>query len=131
MEVFIIIFVAFVILFAAAIVIRYALKQKKQTDRLLRENEYSMKQQESAILAKALVVHSDGSALPIPSSKIPMALTLEVTPPDGKTYRARTQWMVDISAPGYLAQGQEVSVKIDRDDASKIYPNASWAEYSL
>ena len=129
MDVFIIIIVVLIILVSAAIVIRYLMKQKKRTNHMIRDNEHYIKRQESAIWATALVIHSEGGALPVPSSKLPVALTMEITPADGKPYRAKTQWLVDISALGYVAEGQQLSVKIDKDDMRIIYPSAPWAKY--
>jgi hypothetical protein len=125
MEVFIIL----IIIVAAVIIIRYVLKQKEITNRKISDNEYYRKRQESAIWGTGLIVHSDGGSLPFTSSKIPVALTLEITTIDGKPYRAKTEWLVDLTALSYVAQGQELAVKIDKDDKSKIYPNASWAKY--
>jgi hypothetical protein len=36
---------------------------------------------------------------------------------------------VDITAMGFIQQGQEISVKIDVKDPKIIYPNSSWARY--
>jgi len=130
MDIIVIVFVIIVIIVAALIVIRYLLNQKKRTAQSIRDYEYYRKRQQSADFGKGFVIHSDGGAMPTgPSSKVPVALTLEITPGTGEPYRARTQWLVDVTAQSYVAQGQEVAVKIDMDDKSIIYPNASWARY--
>jgi heme/copper-type cytochrome/quinol oxidase subunit 2 len=129
MDVIIIAIIALVVLVVAIIVTGYIRKQRKRTDRQIQDNESFRKRAESAVWAKALIVNSRASVAPNPSAVIPMSLTMEVTPPDGKPYRAQAQWSVDLSALGYVAQGQEVAVKIDREDAGIIYPNASWAKY--
>ncbi len=98
---------------------------------MISDNEHYQKRQESAIWGTGLIIHSDGGSFPFPSSKIPVALTLEITTMDEKAYRAKTQWLVDMASLAYVAQGQEIQVKIDKDDKSKIYPGASWAKYIL
>ncbi len=122
--------IGIIIVVAALVVTIYiAVKQRINTNNLIRNNEINCERQKRAACAIALVLHSRGGITPVPSSRTPMTLTLEVTPPDGKPYRATTQWSVDVSALFYVAQGQEIAVKIDSDDSSIIYPNATWATY--
>jgi hypothetical protein len=63
------------------------------------------------------------------SSQVFVELTLEVTPHAGTTYRAHTNWLVDITALGFIQQGQETPVKIDVENPKIIYPNSPWAKY--
>lgn len=129
MDSFAIVLIAVAVLGSAAIAVKFALQHKRRTNSWLRNHEDSLERQKNGVWANALVVHSKGSNPPIHSIKMPMTLTLEVTPPSGKPYRATTQWSVDISALCYVAQGQEVAVIIDRDNAKIIYPHASWATF--
>jgi hypothetical protein len=87
------------------------------------------KRAENAVWAKALVVSSQGGFGAEGGVKAQVSLTLEVTPPGGRTYRTHTRWLVDATALAYIAQGQEISVRIDASDPRIIYPNASWAAY--
>lgn len=51
---------------------------------------------------------------------------------DGFTsaYTASAGWFVDTLHLNRVQEGNEIDVKIDRDDPQKIYPAASWAVYT-
>lgn len=100
-------------------------------ERLEQKNYEYIKRQERAVWGKALVIDSRGGMTGDAGSQAFIDLTLEVTPHEGTTYRASTRWLVDITALGFVQQGQEISVKIDVEDPKIIYPNSSWAKYVL
>ncbi|NUM46756.1 MAG: hypothetical protein HUU38_18790 [Anaerolineales bacterium] len=50
-------------------------------------------------------------------------LTLEVHPPEGAPYPATTTWEVSRSALPQLQPGQVVTVRIDADNPTTIYPD--------
>ena len=130
MDIIIYIFFFIVIITAVLIVIRQMVSQKNKTDEMIKRVEVFNKRQQHATPGKGLIIHSDGGVMPArPSAKAPVALTMEITPGTGKPYRAKTQWLVDVTALSYVAQGQDVAVKIDVDDKNIIYPNSSWAKY--
>ncbi len=61
----------------------------------------------------------------------PMArldLRLRVQPPEGEPYEAVAIWRADAELLPQLAPGSQVSVKIDRDDPTRIYPNMTGVE---
>ncbi|WP_437522535.1 hypothetical protein WME79_31805 [Sorangium sp. So ce726] len=55
---------------------------------------------------------------------------LEVQPPGGAAYLARTEWELNISSLSMVEPGKRVAVKIDSVDSSLIYPDVSWANLS-
>ena len=112
------------------IVSRQIVYHRKSIDDMQKRNAFYEEQQKSALLGKGLIVHSTGSVGPTgSSSQAHVSLTMEITQGEGRPYRAKTRWLVDVTALSYVAQGQEIAVKIDKDDKSIIYPNASWAKY--
>lgn len=60
--------------------------------------------------------------------RVRVDLRLQVQAPDGSVYPATPSWYVDVDALANLQPGASLSVKIDADDPSIIYPNADWAE---
>ena len=56
-------------------------------------------------------------------------LTLQVQPPQGDSYIARTSWRVSLPLLSQFQPGQSISVKIDQKDPKVIYPNQPGAEY--
>ncbi|MCA9515374.1 MAG: hypothetical protein KC635_10555, partial [Myxococcales bacterium] len=59
-----------------------------------------------------------------------LELELEVHPPEGHKYVAKTCWAVlDDQAPA-LAPGQPVAVKVDREDPQVVFPDVHDARYS-
>jgi hypothetical protein len=63
--------------------------------------------------------------------KVRVDLRLEVTPPDGNPYTAKTTWMVEEDVLHSIQPGSQLSVKIDQDDSMVIYPNMRGAEYRV
>ena len=80
----------------------------------------------TAIWASAVIVaahpteHDSGHAR--------VELMLEVEGPDETRYPARATWWVDPNYLHLLRPGESVQIKIDKQDAMRIYPNVDWAE---
>lgn len=60
-------------------------------------------------------------------SAVYVALHLEVFPPEGDPYPASTIWEVNLAALPEVKPGQVVSIRIDADKRSTIYPDVNWA----
>jgi len=61
--------------------------------------------------------------------KVRVDLTLQVQPPNGEPYTARTSWRVQLGLLSQFQPGASLSVKIDVDDPDLIFPNQPGAEY--
>jgi hypothetical protein len=55
-------------------------------------------------------------------------MELEVHMPGSPAYPAKVTWLVDKESLGYVAVGQELSLKVDPQGPEHIYPNGSWAK---
>lgn len=83
-----------------------------------------------AIWAGATVVSARSQPVGHPHPvQVRVDLRLEVCSPGGGTYMADTIWEVDPVMLSQLQPGESISVKIDVEDPSKIYPNMSGATY--
>jgi hypothetical protein len=78
--------------------------------------------------AKILTAQNEGGAAMMHTGKTHVRLWLEVTPPEGKPYEVAATWRVDLGMLPQFQSGQTVSVKIDRDNPKKIYPNMGGVE---
>ena len=56
-------------------------------------------------------------------------MTLEVHLRGEAPYQAKTTWLVEEEALGYVEVGKEVPVKVDPTAPQFIYPQASWARF--
>ena len=90
--------------------------------------------EKSAVWASATILRAQGGVITGEMSGVSRwaqyDLSLEVTPPNGDVYMARTAWLVELAQMGMLQQGQSVSIRIDQQDPSIIYPNVTWAKYT-
>jgi hypothetical protein len=57
-------------------------------------------------------------------------LELEVHLPGNPAYTPTATWLVEAESAGFVAQGREVSVKVDPADLKYVYPQGSWARYA-
>jgi hypothetical protein len=103
--------------------------ERRKLEELEQKSQEYIERQKSAVWGKATVINSRGGISGDTGSGALIDLTLEVTPQEGSTYRAHSTWLVDITALGFVQQGQEISIKIDAKDPKIIYPNAPWAKY--
>ncbi|GAB4578176.1 MAG: hypothetical protein Fur0022_09100 [Anaerolineales bacterium] len=62
-------------------------------------------------------------------SQVRVDLTLQVQPPQGEPYTARTSWRVGMPLLSQFQPGQSISVKIDVDDPDLIFPNQPGVEF--
>ena len=56
-------------------------------------------------------------------------MQLEVHTPGTPPYSARTTWLVEQEALGYVEIGKEISLKVDPLGLQHVYPNGSWAKF--
>jgi hypothetical protein len=56
-------------------------------------------------------------------------LQLEVHTPGTPPYSAKTTWLVEKEALGYVENGKEISLKVDPLGLQHVYPNGSWAKF--
>jgi hypothetical protein len=83
--------------------------------------------QERAVWAWAKVLSS--SQEPVNTYHMArVALQLEIHMPGNPAYQAKTTWLVDQEALGYVEEGKEISLKVDPLGLEYIYPNGSWAK---
>lgn len=83
-----------------------------------------------ASLAQATVVSSRTLGTFEDGAMAFVELRLEVQPPGGAVYLARTEWELNISSLSMAEPGKRVAVKIDGDDPELVYPDVSWANLS-
>jgi len=60
-------------------------------------------------------------------SAVYCALTLDIHPPEGAAFETSTIWEVNRSALPQIQPGQVVSIRIDADRRTTIYPDVNWA----
>ena len=103
-------------------------QRRKMNEIHVREQRFPNRENQ-AVWGQAVILHAQGGLTGDGASQARFVLSLQVTGDGGETYRAKTTWLVDISALGYMHTGETLSVKIDPVDKTIIYPNASWAQY--
>lgn len=124
-----IIILAAIVIIVIAIISIVVIQNRRKTARYIQRNREYQQRQQSAAGATALVIHSNGGMAGDHAPSARITLTLEVTPPGKKTYRATTNWQVEITALSFIREGETIPVKIDTVDPKIIYPNATWAKY--
>lgn len=125
------VFVFFLILVAGGVIL-FILAQRQKVEAAAARNQEFIQRQESAVWASAMIVCARGGVMGSETGVSQWAryeLSLQVTPPNGEPYSARTAWLVEVTQMSMLQQGQMLQVKIDQQDPHIIYPNASWAKY--
>jgi hypothetical protein len=130
-----IILIMFIIMVTIAIAaVLFTVKQHRTQGEQARQRvkDY-LARQASAVWASAILINARdgiaGGGEGGVSNRARYELSLEVTPPGGTPYQARTTWLVEVAQMSLLQPGQQLSVKIDQQDAKIIYPNASWAKF--
>ena len=127
--------VTFFVLMVVAIFVSavlYIQFQKRTAGGMPAQTKESAARQESAVWATATLLSAQAGLVGGEAGVAGWAdyeLSLEVSAPGGTPYQACTNWMVDLSQLSMLQSGQQLSVKIDQQDPSIIYPNASWAKF--
>jgi hypothetical protein len=112
-----------------AMLIKLRMSISDEAKRNHKENRSQKQAQDSALWAGALIVDARGGITGESASKARLTLTLEVTPPQGKPYRATAVWMVDITALHLASAGSPVPVRLNTSDPQKVYPAVPWATY--
>ena len=126
-------FIAVLVVVSIAIVVVIINRQNNQIAQAnLRAQEFR-EREKSAVWASATVLRAQGGVITGEMSGVSQwaryDLSLEITPPGGEVYMARTAWLVEVAQMGMLQYGQSVSIRIDQQDSSIIYPNVGWAKY--
>ncbi len=121
----------FLVLIAGGVVL-FILNQRHKVDQAAVRNQEFLQRQQSAVWAGATVVSARGGVTGSEAGISQWAryeLSLQVTPPGGQPYLARTNWLVDVAQMSMIQPGQQVSVRIDQHDTQVIYPGSNWAKY--
>jgi hypothetical protein len=59
--------------------------------------------------------------------KLKVTLSFEIQFFNEEPYTANATWEIDITAIAHIQPGQTITVKVDTDEKTTIYPNVSWA----
>jgi hypothetical protein len=110
------------------LIIIYRRNMRQRAERYHERQRELSRRQDEAAFANARIVRSIVGIYSEGGTQARVALTLDI-PSNGKTYSARTLWLVEISALASCSEGAVIPVKIDRDDSLVVYPGASWAQY--
>lgn len=95
----------------------------------IRQAEFKARAQQAVWAGATIISARHHTAAQEMRQKVKVDLRLQVQPPQGEPFQARTSWHVDVSLLAQFQPGQQLSVKIDREDPTRIYPNISGAEY--
>ena len=124
--------VIFLAVAAGAVIYTLSQRNAKMVQAHLRAKDFIARQQ-TAVWASATIMSMQGGIITGDmggvSNWASYKLSLEVNPPGGEPYLARTTWLVEVAQMSMLQQGQQLSVKIDQEDPTIIYPNVGWARY--
>lgn len=121
---------AALLLIVAAAVIYFVYQGKQKAGSELRQRiESGQERYKSALWASAVITASSSMIKDrTGKDKVRVELGLEVEPPEGEPYPAKTIWWVEPNFLHLLRPGESVLIKIDRLDGMRIYPNVDWAE---
>jgi hypothetical protein len=79
--------------------------------------------------AKAKIIEIGTSIVGKSDSRISAALRFEVIPDTGKTYKARSPWVIEPEHLGQIRVGESIAVKIDAKKKNIVFPDVAWARY--
>ncbi|WP_437315192.1 hypothetical protein [Sorangium sp. So ce385] len=82
----------------------------------------------SSAVAQATVVQSQTTTTMPGRGAAVVELRLDVMPPSGERYSAKTKWEINLISLPLVQSGQTVAVKIDPRDPGTIYPGEGWAK---
>lgn len=92
-----------------------------------REQETLRERMRAAQPAAATVISARVEQSNPAGARLRAHLALRVEPPGGEPFTAAVDWLVDATMQSYLQPGSPLSVKIDLQDARRVYPNLQWA----
>jgi hypothetical protein len=124
-----------VFLLLAVVAALVGLRRQRKANRQVHLRQVDLeRRQRQAVWTGATVVSirrppQAGETL-LSSGRLRVELRLQVNTPSGNPYQAATAWLIDAGALQQVQPGQELSVKVDAQDATMVYPNVSWAEYA-
>lgn len=124
----IIVIVAADIFITAAVLAVILLSRKRSATPRVSGRDYE-ERSAYATPCNAVVMDAKGDIPGGEARRARMELTLGVAPPEGKPYRARAAWLVDLAALGRLRRGSEIHVKVDKEDRRIVYPGGDWAKF--
>ena len=126
---FVLLFIALAL--AAFVVIVYLIyisRQRTKSASDLRKMDFRQRYL-TAFWGSATVISAKRRDEPEPNEgNVLVDLQMEVETPEGNRYPVKTTWSVDSNFLHHLRPGETVSIKIDRLDGMRIYPNEDWAE---
>jgi hypothetical protein len=105
--------------------------QAKQIQKAREEWAEIERRIEAGQLAAATIVSARAQSNREVAGTVVVRVVLRVEQPGGATYTAAVNWDVDSVMDNALKPGQPIAVKIDPEDPKRIYPNVSWASYSM
>lgn len=122
--------IAALVLAVAVAAVYYFYRSKQRGETLTMQREAELKERfRGAIWSSAVVIASSSmTAQENGRKKVRVQLELMVETPEGRRYPAKTAWWVDPGYLGMLRPGESVLIRIDPQDAMRIYPNVDWAE---
>lgn len=124
--------ISIAVLGMVAVVIIVITQTQQKTAQAVKRNEEFLQRQQTAVWAGATIVSARSGVTGGEAGVSQWAryeLSLQVTPPGGTPYLARTNWLVDVSQISLLQPGKQVSVRIDQQDPQIIYPASDGAKY--
>ncbi|MEZ0397289.1 MAG: hypothetical protein ABWK53_12780 [Anaerolineales bacterium] len=104
-------------------------QQRVELERARARRAELLRRAEQAAPARARIVRAQPAAGQGMAATLSVTLQLEVTPPGGAPYPASAVWLVEKPLLGGLQPGNEISVRIDRQDAQIVYPDMGGARY--
>jgi len=94
-----------------------------------RRTEYETRAKQAVWAGATIVTARHHTSAQEMREKVQVDLRLQVQPPQGEPYQAQTVWHVSTGMLSQLQPGQQISIKIDRDNPERIYPNMQGAEF--
>lgn len=88
-----------------------------------------LKRFKQASPAKARIIEIGTSIVGKADSRISAALRFEIVPESGKTYKARSPWVIEPEHLGQIRVGESIAVKIDAKKQNIVFPDVAWAHY--
>ncbi len=127
------IMLAFVVIVAGGVIYSAIVKRRRDDIAAHLRAEEFVDRQKTAVWASATILNTRGGVITGDLSGVSnwagYMISLNVQPPEGKSYMTKVTWLVEVGQMSFLQQGHQLSVKIDQQDPKIVYPNAGWAKY--
>jgi uncharacterized membrane protein len=118
------------VLVIAVAVVYYFYRSRQRSTSLAHQQKLGLEERfRNAVWSSAVVIASTSmAAAESGREKVRVSLELEVETPEGRRYPVKTTWWVDPGYLGMLRPGESVLIRIDQQDAMRVYPNVDWAQ---